>query len=759
MTSGRRRVLMAVLFTSAFWIVLILILLQRSAILAAAEPGETGAAGAAITQSDATLRMAQRLQKFADRTDLETNVYANAERVERLRTLTPPAEPAERLRFDLRFALELLNAGLTAEAVSQFEDLSRRVERVPEWRDSSFGKTTHSLLAVAHLRQGEQENCIRHHGTDSCLLPIRGGGVHTEQRGSRAAIEELTEALTGDPGDLRSRWLLNVAYMTVGEYPAQVPAAWLIPPSAFESDYDIGRFHDVTAEVGLDVVGLAGGAIMEDFDGDGYLDVMVTSLGLRDQMRFLHNERDGTFADRTDEAGLTGIVSGLNAVHADYDNDGDMDVYVPRGAWLHEDGRQPHSLLRNRGDATFDDVTEVAGLVRFDPSQTAAWGDYDNDGWVDLLVGAESVRGEPPHFVGLYHNNGDGTFSDVARTSGVDVLGYFKGAIWGDYDNDGLLDIYLTALEPEPSNILFHNDGGDGRGGWRFTDVTDRAGVRGPAASFPTWFFDYDNDGWLDIFVSGYAGTVADVAADYLEIGKRGEGKTPRLYRNRGDGTFEDVAHEARVDTVLMTMGCNFGDLDNDGWLDFYAATGSPDYRSLVPNRMFRNVGGRYFQDVTTSGGFGHLQKGHGVAFGDIDNDGDQDVFLKVGGAFSGDTFQSALFENPGHGNHWITLKLVGVHSNRAAIGARIKVTIDELGASREIHATVTSGSSFGGSSLQQEIGLGQASRIRSIEITWPATGRRQVFDDVAMDRFVEIREGDPRPLPIPLEQVDLGRR
>ena len=204
-------------------------------------------------------------------------------------------------------------------------------------------------------------------------------------------------------------------------------------------------------------------------------------------------------------------------------------------------------------------------------------------------------------------------------------------------------------------------------------------------------------------------------------------------------------------------MGCNFGDLDNDGYLDSYIGTGDPGLASLMPNRMFRNAAGQFFQDVTTSGGFGHLQKGHGVAFGDIDHDGDQDVFAVMGGAFTGDIAPNVLFENPGHGNHWIKLKLEGVRSNRAAIGARIKVSLNTKNGSRDVYATVTSGSSFGASSLRQEIGLGQANSIRAIEIAWPAGGDVQVFQNVAMDQFLHIREGDPMPLVLEFDSSDLA--
>ena len=211
-----------------------------------------------------------------------------------------------------------------------------------------------------------------------------------------------------------------------------------------------------------------------------------------------------------------------------------------------------------------------------------------------------------------------------------------------------------------------------------------------------------------------------------------------------------------RVDKIMWAMGSNYGDLDNDGWLDFYVGTGDPDFRAIIPNRMFRNAQGEFFQDVTASGGFGQIQKGHGVAFGDIDADGDQDIYQVLGGAYEGDTFQNALFVNPGHGNSWVTLRLRGVTSNRFAIGARIRMTVATPTGDREIYATVSSGGSFGGSSLQQEIGLGQGTVIRTLAITWPVTGNTDVYADLDVNGVYQIREGDPTPTPVTLEPFDL---
>jgi hypothetical protein len=384
-----------------------------------------------------------------------------------------------------------------------------------------------------------------------------------------------------------------------------------------------------------------------------------------------------------------------------------------------------------------------------------------------LFVGNESLHLDR-NPCRLYHNDGPGedgevTFSEVSVAAGVDVVGYVKGVVWGDVDNDGWLDLFASTLDGP--NILLHNQGASGTAA--FVEVGDRAGVAEPDDGFATWFFDYDNDGWLDLFVGDYASSYVEAlptqaVADLL--GLPTDAERPRLYRNlgaasgRNDGrpAFADVSAAAGVDPVLLAMGANFGDLDNDGFLDFYVGTGAPDLSALVPNRMFRGDGRGGFQDVTTSGGFGHLQKGHGVAFADLDNDGDQDVFAVLGGAFSGDVYQNALFENPGHGNHWITLRLEGASANRSAIGARIRVDLALPDGERSVYATVGTGGSFGSASLQQEIGLGDAIAVRGAEVLWPGSGR-QVYGELPMDRVVRLREGK-EPVVIDLERLELRR-
>ena len=663
--------------------------------------------------------------------------------------LAKEKDPARRVALAREVANHALYAGDNDLAVSTLEGVLREYGRgLPP----PLAEAVKADLAFAHLRRGETENCAEHHTSDSCIFPIRPEGAHTLKRGSTKAAELYRELLadpsTSAEGALAYRWLMNIAYMTLGEYPQQVPPQWLIPPEALKSDADIGRFPDVAASRGLREFGAAGGLILEDFDNDGHLDILISHMGIDDQLEYFHNDGDGHFTRKTEEAGLRGIVGGLNMFQADVDNDGCIDVFIPRGAWLHDHGRYPRSLLHNNCDGTFTDVTYQAGLLDDYPTQTAAFADIDGDGDLDLFVGHEidpRVGWPPgtPNFR-LYLNDGKGHFTEVSADSGIQLSGMVKGAVWGDFDNDGWPDLYVSILNGP--NRLFRNRGPGAHP--RFEDVTDKAGVAEPLISFTTWWFDYDNDGWQDIFVSGYSASLPNIVREVLGEKEQAKGERPRLYHNNHDGTFTDVSKQVGLDKLLLTMGANFGDLDNDGFLDFYLGTGAPPLTTLVPNRMFRNDGGKRFQDVTTSGGFGHLQKGHAVAFGDIDGSGNQDVVEVMGGVYPSDRFFAALYKNPGHGNHWVKLQLEGVKANRFAVGARLRLVLaGGDGSHREVHATVGSGGSFGASSLRPHLGLGQSTSIELLEIRWPGSGTVQQFRGLAADRTYRIREGSPEPL------------
>jgi hypothetical protein len=688
--------------------------------------------------------MVQLLQDLARQADRDNRYYGSGQ-VDRMRAqekrLPIFLPPLKRLHFDVQLGVYELQLGNEAEAIRRMQSAYRRAKALHEegqLADDPYYDIVFRA-AQAHLRFGETQNCCLKHNADSCLLPIRGGGVHTDQEGSRQAIGYFSEVLRGVEKNSRTYyqavWLLNIAYMTIGEYPANVPPEFLIPPAAYESQESFPRFANIAATLGLDEFSMSGSVVADDFDRDGWIDLLVGSWDLRGQLRYYRNAAGQRFVERTVEAGLSGLPGGLNMVQADYNNDGFVDVLVLRGAWNYDAGRHPNSLLKNNGDGTFTDATIPAGLAEVHyPTQTASWGDYDLDGDLDLYIGNE-LMGPAAAPCQLFRNNGDETFTDVAQAAGVTNDRFAKAVVWGDYDRDRYPDIFVSNLNGE--NRLYRNQR-DGT----FIDLAPRLGIADFRDSFPAFFWDYNNDGHLDLFVAPFSDALHLVAQSYL--GVQVNESLPRLYEGDGKGGFRDVALLRGLREPVFAMGLNFGDLDNDGYLDFYLGTGDPNYRNIVPNKMYRNVAGDMFVDVSASGGFSNLQKGHAVAFLDWDLDGDLDVFEQMGGAFPGDKYADSLYENPGFANHFLALDVVGKESNRSAIGTRIRLRIHENGAVREIYRHVNSGGSFGASPLRQTIGLGRAGRIDELELFWPKTEKTQLFRNVAPNQLIRIVEGEP---------------
>ncbi|MBC8346660.1 MAG: CRTAC1 family protein [Candidatus Marinimicrobia bacterium] len=690
--------------------------------------------GCESSESKSHQEMIRILSEKAETVNPEINLYANKKRLAWLQNQVFDDHISATLQHKSVVANEMLNAGYTQQSIDQYNDVLHTIDSLNITPPETFMTAIQDLLAITHFRHGEETNCIDGHNAESCIMPIRGAGIHRKKTSAEKAINIYQSLLKKAPNDYVYRWLLNIAYMVKGDYPDHVPDRWLIPQLIPSDSIAFPEFNEIAESVGLDHLSLAGGSLADDFDGDGLVDIMVSSWGAGNQLHFFKNMGKGKFEDMTIHSNLTGITGGLNMVHGDYNNDGWADVFVLRGGWFGEDGHHPNSLLKNNGDGTFTDVTISAKMYSEHPTQTASWGDFNNDGWLDLFIGNEST-GRSTHISELYQNNGDGTFSNVAKIHGIDVLGFVKAVIWGDINNDGLLDLYISRLG-EP-NLLFQNSGPENN--FHFKDISKIAGVTEPIHSFPAWFWDFNNDGWEDIWVSGYDNSSGHVAMDYL--GLKHQGESPRLYQNNKDGTFTDVTKAANLHHPLLTMGSNFGDLNNDGFLDFYAGTGDPDYRSIQPNRMFLNNKGKSFDDVTFHGRFGHLQKGHGVSYADFDRDGDLDVHAVMGGAYEGSVYQNVLFENPGGwGNHWIGLSLRGKQTNKLALGARIEIVLDS---GLVVHRTVSSGGSFGGNPFNQMIGLGRDAEINAIHIFWPGSGTKQTFSGVTVNQWYQVIENE----------------
>lgn len=629
--------------------------------------------------------------------------------------------------------LEQIQAhGLLGELYAYSGEMEKSVT---EWKaaydlartaEPGFLPDLEEAIGISYLHWSEMENNAYHGSGEMDIFPPRHPNKSYERKDeSRHAIEYFEKYLALRPNELEVRWLLNLAYMTLGKYPAGVPAAYLIPEKDFHSSKNIGRFVDVAPAAGLNVLRDAGGVIADDFENNGLLDIVVSSINVCDPIRYFHNNGDGTFTDRTAQAGLLDQLGGLNIIQADYNNDGCLDILVLRGGW--EFG-QRKSLLRNNCDGTFTDVTEASGLgTAVTSSQAAAWADIDNDGYLDLFVANENAPAQ------LFHNKGDGTFEEIGHAAGIDQTGFSKGVASADYDGDGFPDFYVT--NQNGVNWLYHNNRNK-----TFTEVGRQAGVQAPTYSFATWFFDYDNDGWPDLFVTSYMTSMDETLKTY--VGGAHNQETLKLYRNKHDGTFEDVTAQVGLDKVFMPMGANFGDIDNDGYLDIYLGSGNPSITALLPHVLLRNNEGKSFEDITESSGTGELHKGHAIVFADLSRRGSEDIVAEIGGAIPADNHAMRVFENPGNNNDWLNVRLVGVKSNREALGAQIHVTVqDGSQPPRSIYRTVGQTSSFGSNPMEQHIGLGPNAHGITLDIWWPVSNTRQHFNDVARNQFIEIKE------------------
>ena len=682
--------------------------------------------------------MVERLKEQDEFETNPANPYSCAEVITRLDSVIKASpNDVDIVQVYAKKATVLLQLGKEQQAVNLMDSLSRTYILGNPNREL-VAKT----LALAYLRFGERNNCINNHTAESCIFPIQGSGTHIDRYGSQKAIVLYEKILKEYPADYESRWLLNLAYMTIGEYPQNVPAAYLLKMDDTTSyNKTIKPFKDVAINLGLDVRKMAGGTIVEDFNNDGYPDIVTSGFNLKEHMHYFRNNKNGTFSDISASSGLGQFTGGLNMMQTDYNNDGLKDIFVLRGAWKGKFGKEPNSLLRNNGDGTFTDVTEQSGLLSFHPTQTATWADFNNDGWLDVFIGNES-DGDSVNPSELYINNKNGTFKEVAARAGCAIKLFVKGVTSADYDNDGRTDIFISTMNGKKvllKNITTKN------GLVKFIDVTKQAKLAEKTNStFSTWFWDYDNDGWPDILACGYGNyPIADIAgAEALNQNKSDNGKVV-LYHNQHDGTFKDVSKEVGFYKISFSMGSNFGDINNDGYLDFYLATGNPLFTSLVPNKLFINEQGKHFTDITGAARVGSLQKGHAVAFADLNNDGNEDIFVNLGGAYPGDAYQNALYINPGEGkNNWVNITLEGAISNKAAIGARLKAVFSENGQQRSVYRDINSGGSFGANPLTQHVGIGAAKKIDQLQIIWPASGQHQNFLAIPANQNIRIKEG-----------------
>jgi FG-GAP-like repeat len=609
-------------------------------------------------------------------------------------------------------------------------------------------------LAMSYLRQAEAENCLRRltAGPESgaengdagpcpcrkglCCLPLTRH--HTCPGPALAAAGLFERLLTRyDSHNYLYKWLLNFCHMTAGGFPDRVPPEHVLGGD-FADTFSTARrdavrrehpdliLEEQARELGVDVLQAGRGVAVEDFDNDGYLDLVVTdSFG---ELRYFQNDRGLRFLDRTKAVGLAGVKQAFILTAADYDNDGWMDLFISRPFGT-------FALFKNNGDGTFTDVTEASGLLdgkredEIAATWISAWGDVNNDGHLDLFLAqwgfkmpfGKGLLAKPRMDSKLFVYE-HGRFVDRTAEYGLSEVvkdQYFVGAAFGDYDGDGYPDLFLSSPLRNTS-VLLKNVGGKRFERTRLVPRTE--------GGFVCCFLDVNHDGRLDIFQSGFGD--ARTNTELAVFGKnrdRYRSCHSTIFVQDAQGRFHD-RHDL-FDVPMSTMGASYGDVNNDGLFDFYLGTGTPEGWFILPNLFYLSEaeGTRFagrMTNVSMLEGLGTIQKGHGIVFFDFNNDGREDVFSSLGGMWPGDVWRSQLFVNKSTtANSWVKFRLRGRRTNRFGVGATLRV-VGENDRREEIvrYCQIDNKTGFGSSPYLAHVGLMDAVRLKAVEVYWPVS-------------------------------------
>jgi tetratricopeptide (TPR) repeat protein len=539
-----------------------------------------------------------------------------------------------------------------------------------------------------------------------------------------AAARTGSAALDANPDNAPARYWTWLAAQKLGGYPAEIPAANRMEMKTGWNATSL-EYEDIAARAGLDKTSGGRGIAVFDYDGDGRLDVAIACA--HGGISLYRNNGDGTFKDVSVESGLYHAVNGFGMAAGDYNNSGYPSLAVVRmgfyGGMI--------ELWRNNGDGTFTDVSVASGISAWAPSFTCSWVDYDCDGKLDLFV-CTNLGGLFDRKVQhkLYHNNGDGTFTERAQQAGIVSPWGAIGHSWGDYNNDGFPDLFLSNAIGRPQ--LFRNNG-DGT----FTDVTTAAQLDVPALAFNAQFCDVDNDGWLDIIQ--YTWSIHEDTIHSMRTGSAPPyGHATRVYKNNRNGTFSVISPQLGLTECWGSMSGNAADINNDGYLDIVLGNGGPLVDRNEPMVVLENDGKR-FRNITFTAGLPFMGKGHGINCADLFGDGRLAILCATGGAYPGDLMTTSVFAPKHRPGNYLSVVLEGTRSNRGAVGARLKLTAG----GREQHRVINGGSNFGCLPPQQHFGLGDLEQVDLLEINWPS-GIRQILVSLPANTVQRVTE--PRP-------------
>jgi hypothetical protein len=679
--------------------------------------------------------MVKRYQKIFNQAIPDRYYFLNTSRSEQYAEQEAKVQGEQRFQFLFNYANELLFAGKTVAARNQLASLLDMMQ-FEEETVVQANAPIHELIGLSYVYEALQKQQQRDYPSSANFFLLQENNA-LEPKVTEAlqpAAKTFRRLLTAFPEDAYYGWMnrLLEAWLGQGFRPDPFAEGYFSPHSL--------RFRELAGSMGLPHKGMLGGVCVEDFNRDGVYDIISGAIGLNDPLFYYEGDPSGGFRHRSKEALLEGSIGGISIIQGDYNNDGYPDVYVVRGGTLASGGKQPNSLLKNNGDGTFTDVTVQAGLLDFHPGNHAHFVDYDKDGQLDIFVANESLTS---HFSNadpckLFHNNGDGTFTEVSTEVGLDISKMVKGSAWLDVNNDGWLDVYVSIAGD--SNRLYLNKGlGSGNGTWAFEEVPGAGGAGEPVNSGYCLATDFDQDGREDLLV--FQTNPNHFEASFLNPFLKAEDPSlaPVLFLNQGNGQFKSSPNSWTPSYPILALSGASGDLSNNGYPDVYVGSGNASLQTLVPNSLLLNSGHSLAPDMPSSG-TAYLGKTQAVQLADFNQDGKLDILASMGGFYEVERLRPAVMLNESSSSHsWMKVRLEGKQANRQGVGSRIVVTTRNADGSEQVwyHRVGT-----GHSPAEVHIGLGGATEITELAIHWAdRTGKIQRVRNPPLNQGLTVKQ------------------
>lgn len=642
---------------------------------------------------------------------------------------------------------EYMRNGQYLEAIKQWKNCQSYANKYKLPLGPADLNTFTYNVALAQILGGDRDN--RNAGVDNKLftLPIPKGIEVPHTEGYKAAVKLLESHLFKVSDDEDCKYLLNLAYMKLGKYPQKPFSGWRMSEDSFVDEMTIGTFREIASEIGLEAETQAGSIVVDDFDLDFDDDVLISSGGFNDSLRYFENIGNGQFVERTEDAGLSNIRGISNLSAGDINKDGLPDIYAMRGTYMGPFGKNGslHDVVLLNRKGRFEDITPDHMREWAAPTSMAFFRDMNMDGWLDI-VAIPSTQQEGDQGVRVYYNNGKQDFTLAEDANGMEAKGDIAGAIITDFNQSSFQDSFYSIRKHQ--NKLYFNNGFVKKGApqgsiWDIEEFSDDEEVISIKDAGPCVVYDANNDGWVDfINFLNFDIPPSIIMKEADPMNMKGATMTPHILVNNMGTGFIKHSLATGLDKTISVGGAAAADLNNDGTFDLILGSRCPTEMAPTQSRVFINLPAQGFKEVTTSSGMGTLYKVSAIAVSDFDKDGDNDIFMATGGNFPGERSPLLVYQNPGNDKKWLGIKLVGIRSTSSPSGIKVVINVQTDEGPQKIYYFYNIDSGFGQGSSMHVIGLNDIRSIDNVEVFWPGMSLATVYDLVKPNHHYGFVEG-----------------